>query len=159
MTENSLPINHEVRVGSLHPLSQFSSVQFSCSVVTDYLRPHESQHARPPCPSQKEALKLHVCWHASLNRTVLLKSSPCGREMTVITFEGWLKYCCCYSLKLCTNGEKHFFFLSPLSQYCLSICKESCKCLLKSSYIFNNIVFDGCCMISMKLWWIQGFSQ
>ena len=31
---------------------QFSSVQFSLSVVSDSLRPHESQHARPPCPSQ-----------------------------------------------------------------------------------------------------------
>ena len=30
---------------------QFSSVQFSRSVVSDSLRPHESQHARPPCPS------------------------------------------------------------------------------------------------------------
>ena len=29
----------------------FSSVQFSRSVVSDSLRPHESQHARPPCPS------------------------------------------------------------------------------------------------------------
>ena len=29
-----------------------SSVQFSRSVVSDSLRPHESQHARPPCPSQ-----------------------------------------------------------------------------------------------------------
>ena len=28
----------------------FSSVQFSRSVVSDSLRPHESQHARPPCP-------------------------------------------------------------------------------------------------------------
>ena len=28
-----------------------SSVQFSHSVVSDSLRPHESQHARPPCPS------------------------------------------------------------------------------------------------------------
>ena len=28
-----------------------SSVQFSCSVMSDSLRPHESQHARPPCPS------------------------------------------------------------------------------------------------------------
>ena len=28
-----------------------SSVQFSCSVVSDSLRPHESQHTRPPCPS------------------------------------------------------------------------------------------------------------
>ena len=30
---------------------QFSSVPFSRSVVSDSLRPHESQHARPPCPS------------------------------------------------------------------------------------------------------------
>ena len=29
----------------------FSSVQFSCSVVSDSLRPHESQHTRPACPS------------------------------------------------------------------------------------------------------------
>ena len=28
-----------------------SSVQFSCSVVSNSLRTHESQHARPPCPS------------------------------------------------------------------------------------------------------------
>ena len=27
------------------------SVQFSRSVVSDSLRPHESQHAKPPCPS------------------------------------------------------------------------------------------------------------
>ena len=30
---------------------QFNSVQFSRSVVSDDLRHHESQHARPPCPS------------------------------------------------------------------------------------------------------------
>ena len=29
----------------------FSSVQFSRSVVSDSLWPHELQHARPPCPS------------------------------------------------------------------------------------------------------------
>ena len=29
----------------------YRSVQFSCSVVSDSLRPHELQHARPPCPS------------------------------------------------------------------------------------------------------------
>ena len=29
--------------------SQISSVQFSCSVVSDCLWPHELQHARPPC--------------------------------------------------------------------------------------------------------------
>ena len=30
---------------------QFSSVHFSCSVVSNSLQPHESQHTRPPCPS------------------------------------------------------------------------------------------------------------
>ena len=30
---------------------QFSSVQSSRSVVSDSLRPHELQHAKPPCPS------------------------------------------------------------------------------------------------------------
>ena len=30
---------------------QFSSVQFSHSVMSNSLRPHEPQHARPPCPS------------------------------------------------------------------------------------------------------------
>ena len=30
---------------------QIRSDQISCSVVSDSLRPHELQHARPPCPS------------------------------------------------------------------------------------------------------------
>ena len=29
----------------------YQSVQFSCSVMSDSLRPHGLQHARPPCPS------------------------------------------------------------------------------------------------------------
>ena len=33
------------------PKNPISSVQFSRSVVSDSLWPHESQHARPPCPS------------------------------------------------------------------------------------------------------------
>ena len=32
-------------------IDSISSVQFSHSVVTDSLQPHESQHVRPPCPS------------------------------------------------------------------------------------------------------------
>ena len=31
--------------------AQFSSVQFSRSVMSDSLQPHGLQHARPPCPS------------------------------------------------------------------------------------------------------------
>ena len=43
---------------------QFSSVQFSCSVVSDSLWPHESQHTRPPCPSTQ--------WcHSAISSSVL----------------------------------------------------------------------------------------
>ena len=35
----------------LHEFLVVSSVQFSHSVMSDSLRPHESQHTRPPCPS------------------------------------------------------------------------------------------------------------
>ena len=34
------------------------SVQFSHSVVSDSLQPHESQHARPPCPSPTPGVHL-----------------------------------------------------------------------------------------------------
>jgi len=37
------------------------SVQFSCSVVSDSLRPHEPQHARPPCPSPTPGVHPNPC--------------------------------------------------------------------------------------------------
>ena len=37
------------------------SVQFSCSVVSDSVRPHESQHARPPCPSPTPGVHPNSC--------------------------------------------------------------------------------------------------
>ena len=35
--------------------------QFSCSVVSDSLRPHESQHTRPPCPSPTPRVHSDSC--------------------------------------------------------------------------------------------------
>ena len=46
--------NHEIERRLLFVrkvVTNLSSVQFSHSVVSDSLRPHESQHARPPCSS------------------------------------------------------------------------------------------------------------
>ena len=39
----------------------FRSVQFSRSVVSDSLRPHESQYARPPCPSPTPGVYSNSC--------------------------------------------------------------------------------------------------
>ena len=40
---------------------QNNSVQFSRSVVSDSLRPHESQHTRPPCPSPTPGVHANSC--------------------------------------------------------------------------------------------------
>ena len=40
---------------------QFSSVHFSRSVVSDYLQPHETQHATPPCLSPTPGVHPNPC--------------------------------------------------------------------------------------------------
>ena len=42
-------------------LDFFSSVQFSHSGVSNSLWPHESQHTRPPCPSQTPRFYSNSC--------------------------------------------------------------------------------------------------
>ena len=58
----------------------FSSVHFSHSVVSDSLRPHESQHARPPCPSPTPGVHPNSCassrWcHLAISSSVIPFSS------------------------------------------------------------------------------------
>ena len=59
---------------------QFSSVQFSRSIVSDSLWPHESQHARPPCPSPTPRVHSNSCprsqWcHPAISSSVIPFSS------------------------------------------------------------------------------------
>ena len=63
---------------SIH--TYLSSVQFSCSVVSDSLRPHELQHSRPPCPSPTPGVHSNSCpssrWcHPPISSSVVLFSS------------------------------------------------------------------------------------
>ena len=58
----------------------FSSVQFSHSVMSDSLRPHESQHARLPCPSPTPRVYPNSCpfsqWcHPTISSSVIPFSS------------------------------------------------------------------------------------
>ena len=58
----------------------FSSVQFSLSVVSNSLWPHESQHARPPCPSPTSGVHPNSCasspWcHPAISSSVVPFSS------------------------------------------------------------------------------------
>ena len=61
-------------------LTYIDSVQFSHLVVSDSLRPHESQHARPPCPSQTPRVYSNSCpsswWcHPAISSCVIPFSS------------------------------------------------------------------------------------
>ena len=58
----------------------WSSVQFSCSVKSDSLWPHEPQHARPPCPSPTPGVHPNPCplsqWcHPTIPSSVVTFSS------------------------------------------------------------------------------------
>ena len=61
-------------------LLDFSSVQFRRSVVSNSLRPHEPQHARPPCPSPTPRVYSNSCplsgWcHPTISSSVVPFSS------------------------------------------------------------------------------------
>ena len=75
------------------------SVQFSRSVVSDSLRPHESQHARPPCPSPTPGVHPNSCpssrWcHPAISSSVIPFSSypqslPASESFPISQFFTW----------------------------------------------------------------------
>ena len=70
--------------------SYYESVQFSCSVVSDSLRPHESQHARPPCPSptprvHSDSRPLSQWCHPAISSSVVPFSS-CPQSLPASVF-------------------------------------------------------------------------
>ena len=79
------------------------SVQFSRSVMSDSLRPHESQHIRPPCPSPTPRVDSDSCpssqWcHPAISSSVLpFSSCPQSLSAWVLSNESticmrWPKY-------------------------------------------------------------------
>ena len=61
-------------------LKFWSVSQFSRSVVSDSLRPHESQHTRPPCPSPTPRVHPNSCpsswwYHPAISSSVVPFSS------------------------------------------------------------------------------------
>ena len=76
-----------------------SSVQFSRSVVSHSLRPHASQHARPPCPSPTPGAHSNSCplsrWcHPAISSSVVPFSScpqslPASESFPMSQFFAW----------------------------------------------------------------------
>ena len=80
-------------------VSHFSSVQFSHSVVSDSFRPHEPQHARPPCTSPTPGVHLNPCplcqwFHLTISSSVIplsscLKSFPASGSFQMSQLFTW----------------------------------------------------------------------
>ena len=68
-------------VSGCHGVDGSSSVQFSCSVVSDSLRPHELKQTRPPCPSPRvDSNSCPLSWWC--HPTIL---------SSVVPFSSWLQ--------------------------------------------------------------------
>ena len=90
------------------------SVQFSHSVMSDSLRPHEPQHARPPCPSPTHGVHPNPCpssrWcHPTISSSVVPFSCPqsfpaSGSFQMSQLCIGWPKYWH-FSLKISPSNE------------------------------------------------------
>ena len=71
------------------------SVQFSCSVLSESLRPHGLQHTTPPCPSQTSGVYSNTCplsqWcHPTISSFVIpfshLQSLPASGSFSMSQF-------------------------------------------------------------------------
>ena len=72
-------ISCNLQICNALPLA-FNSVQFSRSVMSNSLRPHESQNARPPCPSPTPRVYPNWCplsgwYHPTISSSVIPFSS------------------------------------------------------------------------------------
>ena len=91
-----MPKNAQTTTQLHSSLSSYSSVQFSRSVMSDSLRPHESQHARPPCPSPTPRVhsksRPSSWWcHPAISSSVIpfssnLQSFPASRSFQMSQF-------------------------------------------------------------------------
>ena len=124
----------------------FLSVQFSCSVVSDSLQPHESQHARPPCPSPTPGVhsdsRPSSQWcHPTISSSVILFSSclqffpasgsfPMSRlfasgyqsigasaSVLPMNIEGWFPLGLTGFISLQSKGLSRIFSSSPIQKH------------------------------------------
>ena len=69
-----------------------SSVEFSHSVISDSLQSHESQHARPPCPSPTTELTSHLILYHPLLPLPPISPSIRGFSNEPTLHMRWTKY-------------------------------------------------------------------
>ena len=101
----------EVLICILQVRSLRYSVQFSRSVMSDSLRPHELQHARSPCPSPTpESIQTHVHWVGNAIQTSHPLSSPSPPALSLSQDQGLFS-----ESALCIRWPKYWSFSFSIS--------------------------------------------
>ena len=107
-----------------------SSVQFSFSVVSDSLRPHESQHARPPCPSPSHGVHSNTSVESVMPSNHLILCRPLLLPLSVfpsirvfsresVLHIRWPKY---WSFRFSINPSNEYSGLISFRIDCCSPC-------------------------------------
>ena len=131
--------------------TQFSSVQFSQSVVSDSLWPHESQHARPPCPSPTPRVYSNSCpssqwYHPGISSTVIPFSScpqslPGSGSFPESTLDmRWPKYWS-FSFSISPSNEHSWLISIRMDLFHLLAVQGTLKSLLQTTV--QNYQFFG----------------
>ena len=90
---------------------EISSFQFSRSVVSDSLRPHELQHTRPPCPSPTPGVHSNSCplsrWYHPAISSSAVSFSSCPQSLPASVFSN--------ESTLCMRWPKYWSFSISIS--------------------------------------------
>ena len=131
----------------------FSSVQFSCSVVSDSLWPHESQHARPPYPSptpwiHSDSRPSSQWCHPAISSSVIpFSSCPQSLPASVFSNESTLRTALEELKKrkrqhvlrvvcVCALLQPHGLYQAPLS---MRFASKECHFLLQGIFLAQGL--------------------
>ena len=115
------PIQKVSHLAKVIQLTHCSSVQFSCSVVSDSLRPHWLQHSRLPCPSPTPSACSNSCssswWcHPPISSSV----NPFFSCLQSFSASGSFPMSQFFASKDTVIGHRYWslsFIISPFSEY------------------------------------------
>ena len=121
-----------------------ASVQFSRSVVSDSLQPHELQHARPPCPSPTPRVICVLMWMC-----VSVCKCLCVLYVCIWIVARVWKYKCvpggmCVCIEYISVCMWIFVFVNLNACECLGVCECVCVCMWIFVYPYKCVCLPGC---------------
>ena len=135
----------------------FSSVQFSCSVMSDFLWPHEPQHAGPLCPSPTPGLHPNPCpisrWCHPTILSSVIPFSPCPQSPSIRVFSNqsdlcirWPKYWS-FSFNISSTNEHPGLITFRMDWLDLLAVQGTLKSLLQHHSSKASILRHSACFI------------